>query len=454
MGLKPFIFVFPINLIYFILLISIVLIFSGCPPSGYVAEDESSENPALTPEPVSITPDPTGPCCEVSAHLIDDLEIFVNGLSTGVKTPGRVLLEKGDLVYLSSIIRPGVQSLLIEQGEIYQNGAWVVDGTEKFIHFANENFEQGILKMVNIGDSLFNIGLDLNRPLSGNRFETLVTNSKNLKVLYIDKRRGKKPGALKKATNLFLLDWTNSDIDRIGFIAGLKELRGLFLSDTSVKDISPLSSMENLRVLEIDRCAVSDLSSLISLRQIRVISLRDTKINDLSPLKNNKLLMSLDIQDTGIKSLSPLKDMVKMRRLFLAGTKIASISPLKNMTDLEYLNIDKTPIRNIGVLEKLTGIKILLVRDTEINDFAPLKNHPNLEELYLDGSKIKEISFAKDMPKLRKLSLVATEVSNIRPLYKMKNLKWVSLVKTNVPKEAIKEFREKFPEIKVIGAGR
>lgn len=105
--------------LYFLMFFAIITL-SGCLPSEYTPVEDTAQGEPATLEPVARTPDPTGPCCEVSAHFLDGLEIYVNGTPTGVQTPGRVLLEKGDLVYLSPIVYPGIQGFLFVEGEVFK----------------------------------------------------------------------------------------------------------------------------------------------------------------------------------------------------------------------------------------------------------------------------------------------------------------------------------------------
>ena len=386
---------------------------------------------------------------EVSS-LEGGLEIIVNGVSTGVTTPSRVNLEPGDLVTLSSTVRPGIEVLLVTEGEQMQNGAWVVQGDEKLLLFSSKPVAHGNQKLIDTGWEWRTIGIDLNKNVPDETFNSLADSAKPFRVLYADRRTGLSGQLLSALTDLWVLDLSAGDVADLQFAKNLLQLRMLSLIGTKVTDLAPLRPLDQMRVLDLDRTGVTDLTPLSTMSQLRRLGLRETGVGSLAALSDMRSLVVLDLVSTKVSDLSPLPVLEGLRELYLSRTQVASIEPASRFTGLDILHLSETPIADLSGFAALKKLRILHLDLTNVNDLAPLAGLDQLVQLTLNGSKVADVSVLGGLTGLVKLNLAGTPVTDLAPLASLKNLQWLSLWGAKTTDEDVKWLKAQLPDCKII----
>ena len=98
------------------------------------------------------------------------------------------------------------------------------------------------------------------------------------------------------ATNLVYINLSHNQVTDISPLAGLIELRNLYITDNLVSDISPVSGLTNLAHLSVADCRnLSDISPVRNLTNLTHLWLDRTQVSDLSPLAGLTNLTWLDI---------------------------------------------------------------------------------------------------------------------------------------------------------------
>ena len=388
-------------------------------------------------------------CCRIESDL-EGLDIFINGIRTGYATPKYIPLETGDFVHLSTIVEPGVDVLLVTQGNQVQTGAWVVQGEEKVIRFGKERFREGLLSLVKTGPGWSTIGLDLNKPLSSERFADLVKGTIPLHVLYIDMRKGLSLSAMKAVTTVWALDISSTDVSDLTGLEQNHQLRMLTANDSDIRDLTPLKGFSKLVALDIDNTRVRSLAPLSSSVELRVLHLRNTPIADISPIASASKLEYLDCTSTGISDLAPLKNMKNLKALLIGSTKVANLAPLSNNTMLSELTLSDTSVSDLTPLRNLISLSSIHLRRTRISNVEAISGMTKLTELYMDGSSVEEISPLAQLQSLKKLSLAKTKVKDVKALAGLAGLTWLSLRGTDVPDGQVKMLQKALPDCKII----
>jgi hypothetical protein len=107
-------------------------------------------------------------------------------------------------------------------------------------------------------------------------------------------------------------------LDDLTPLAGLTELRSLYLDGCNVRDLSPLGQLEKLESLDLSNTPSFDLAPLAGLSALQELDLQRTKVADLSPLANLSALHSLWLRDTQVTDLSPLREMENLEKVYVS----------------------------------------------------------------------------------------------------------------------------------------
>ena len=193
-------------------------------------------------------------------------------------------------------------------------------------------------------------------------------------------------------TNLRVLFLHHNPISDLSPVRGLTNLTDLMLYDTLVSDISPVRGLTNLTILQFHGTEVTDLSPLAGLINLKSLAFSDRGLSDLSPLAGLINLESVSSWSHSISDLSPLSGLTKLRAIDLCGGDISDLSPLVGLTGLEELYLFSTDISDISPLARLTGLNRLNLRDNDISDISPLAGLTNLTWLHAARNKISDFS--------------------------------------------------------------
>ena len=91
------------------------------------------------------------------------------------------------------------------------------------------------------------------------------------------------------------------------------------LSSNNISDVSPLAGLTELRHLYIRGNNISDVSPLSELTKLEQLNLSSNNISDVSPLSGLTKLEQLDLSSNNISDVSPLSGLTKLSELLLTG---------------------------------------------------------------------------------------------------------------------------------------
>lgn len=216
-----------------------------------------------------------------------------------------------------------------------------------------------------------------------------------------DKYKFENLNGLSELHQLERLDLFDIDPSNIDAIAGLKNLRWLYLSGERARNVKALSNLTNLEHLDLNMGRITSIDPLSSLSQLKHLNIFCKKVSDISPLRNLKKLEFLGLSRTPVQNVEPLRSLSNLRTLDLMATLVEDINelselrnlenlslwktrvqdlrPLRNLTSLRTLDIDETGITEVAELQGLHSLRFLSACETKIHDFGNLKHLPNLE---------------------------------------------------------------------------
>ena len=237
---------------------------------------------------------------------------------------------------------------------------------------------------------------------------------------------------LQFATNLegLILGWWgrgSNQVSDLSPIAGLINLRRLFLNNNPVSNISPLRGLKNLTELSLYDTLVSDISIVGGFTNLTRLALEGVLISDLSPVAGLVNMEILSFSNEDISDLSPLAGLIKLRQLFSWGNSISDLSPLAGLTKLEQIDLCGGNISDLTPLASLTSLTELYFRNEKISDISPLAGLTGLKRLGLAENDISDLSSLTDLTQLEWVNLSHNEISDISPIANLTNLTWLDL---------------------------
>ena len=258
-----------------------------------------------------------------------------------------------------------------------------------------------------------------------------------LKRLELQSRGTQDLTGLQFATNmdrLVLGPWgeegnQGNQISDLSPIAGLINLRTLWINNNPVSDISPLKGLKNLTDLRFRNAyVVSDLSPIAGLVNLTALDLFGNNVSDLSPLAGLINLEWLTFERNNVSDLSPLAGLINLETLLFAGNdKISDLSPLAGLINLKRILSWGESISDLSPLADLTKLENVNICGVNLSDLTPLAGLTGLKELYLRSNRISDVSPLTGLTELTRLNLSRNEISDISPLAGLTNLEWLRL---------------------------
>ena len=190
---------------------------------------------------------------------------------------------------------------------------------------------------------------------------------------------------LLKMNNLEHLYLDLFDLNDLSKIGGLKNLKGLILSETKSKSYSlkPISRLEKLNYLQVSGLN-KEIESLSQLRNINELTLRSLTLDNLDFLSTYENLEKLHVILGGTKNYNALINLPNLKYLELWQVRqLSDIEFISELKNLEFLQLSS--LRNIARLPDFTNSHKLrkLIFDTlkGLEDISTIGKIESLEEI-------------------------------------------------------------------------
>ncbi len=264
---------------------------------------------------------------------------------------------------------------------------------------------------------------------SGNQVSDLspIAGLIDLRELWVSHNPVSDISPLEGLTNLTRLLLQNTQIADISPLRNLKDLIHLEMYHTSVFDLSPIRRLTNLTYLALHHTLVSDISPVRGLTNLNHFNVRQTLVDDLSPIAGLIKLEWLAFSHENLSSLAPLAGLINLKFIFSWENSITDLSPLAGLTKLEHIDLCGGDISDLTPLTGLTGLKNLYLVNNDISDISPLASLTGLKRMNLERNDISDVSPLRGLTNLTWLNVARNEIADLSPLdgLRANNLKLV-----------------------------
>lgn len=173
-----------------------------------------------------------------------------------------------------------------------------------------------------------------------------------------------------------------------------------------IEDLEGLQYAKSLRMIDIcytnatEGKMIKSLAPIAGLTQLKFLYLKQDGISEIDDLELLVNLEELNLFGNTISDVSAIGDMTKLKKLTLEHNGISDISVIAGLESLEYINIAYNQISNLPELSKLKSVYYLdannnMLTNEDVEIIAELRG---LRELNLKGNS--EITDLKPLAKL------------------------------------------------------
>ena len=242
---------------------------------------------------------------------------------------------------------------------------------------------------------------------------------------------------LQYATNLveLYLGWYSGEgnqVKDLSPVAGLTNLRVLFLHHNPISDLSPVRGLTNLTDLMLYDTLVSDISPVRGLTSLTILHFHGTEVTDLSPISGLINLKNLAFSDPDLSDISPVAGLINLETIFSWNHSISDLSALSGLTKLRTIDLCGGDISDLTPIAGLTGLKKLYFVNNEISDISPLVRLTGLTHLNLAGNEVQDISSLAGLTNLEWLNASINQISDVSPILGLTNLTWLNVARNQI----------------------
>ena len=242
---------------------------------------------------------------------------------------------------------------------------------------------------------------------------------------------------LQYATNLveLYLGWYSGEgnqVSDLSPVAGLTNLRVLFLHHNPISDLSPVRGLMNLTDLMLYDTLVSDISPVRGLTNLTKLHFHGTEVTDLSPISGLINLKDLAFSDPDLSDISPVAGLINLETIFSWNHSISDLSALSGLTKLRTIDLCGGDISDLTPIAGLTGLKKLYFVNNEISDISPLVRLTGLTHLNLAGNEVQDISSLAGLTNLEWLNASINQISDVSPILGLTNLTWLNVARNQI----------------------
>jgi len=130
-------------------------------------------------------------------------------------------------------------------------------------------------------------------------------------------------------------------------------------------DLAPFAKLTCLETADFSNLPVSDLTPLAGLKNLKRIYLDSTRVSNLGPLARLTNLEEISFNNTPVRDVSPLANLTRLRRLVANQSLVSDLAPLAKLTRLQSLSLCDTPVADLPPFAKLKNLRYLYLGDSE-----------------------------------------------------------------------------------------
>jgi hypothetical protein len=224
-------------------------------------------------------------------------------------------------------------------------------------------------------------------------------------------------------------------------LRGLIDLTNLNLSMVRTRTIAPIAGLINIKSLYLANTLITDISVLSGLSKIESLNISSTRVRNLAPIANDRHLSALTIGAMQAPALSDLSRLQNLKTLLIIDQIPINLRAVANLRNLETLNVlagnFPLDLEPIGMMEQLSSLTITCMGmpfniATQVSHADAIGNLHDLKSLTLGGVQVSDLTFLSSLQKLTSLSLSSVPIISLAFAQNLQYLQNVSLINIQI----------------------
>lgn len=210
----------------------------------------------------------------------------------------------------------------------------------------------------------------------------------------------------------------NSVSGQLGSLAGLANLKELYVTDTGVtaEELPVIGNLPALQKLTLNNCGLSTIAGLENATSLTHLDLSNNTIRNITPLSALNKLQQLNMGHNALNDLTALSGMNDLTELDVSYNNLTTLSPITAIAGLKKLNAGYNTLAEINGFQQLTALEVLVLNNNSIADISALSACAELTELNVGNNALKDISVLSNLNKLANLNFANNKVTKL-PLW-------------------------------------
>jgi len=213
----------------------------------------------------------------------------------------------------------------------------------------------------------------------------------------------------------------NHEINNLGPLTELTELREVNCSNTMVTDLFPIRNLNHLEMLNCSETPVDNIQPLYYSTTLKDLNCSYTLINDLTPIGGLVNIVNLKCEGIKITNLDFVSQMKNFKILDCSNTRIYDLSPLADFKAIESLDVSGTSVNNLNTVKELTNLTYFNCENTAVSSLESLIDLPRLEVLRISNTSVTSLEFLKGIKSLKRIYCDNTEIPKAEAIQYMRD---------------------------------
>lgn len=225
-----------------------------------------------------------------------------------------------------------------------------------------------------------------------------------------------------------------SNVTNLSPLAGLSKLEQIGLTAAKISDINAIKDLVNLQFLNLNNNNIKDIAILQRLKSLSGVHLGSNNIENVDVLKSLSQLTVLDISNNNVCKLFSFEGISNFRHLDCANNQIEDFSCLSGLDSITTLNISYNPVKDYNSVKLLKGINTLFSNGVSAAAMSETPFQSNISVLHMEACGLKAIQFLQDLTNLHTINLNNNSISDLSIFSDFSHLRTILLLNNDVQK--------------------
>lgn len=221
---------------------------------------------------------------------------------------------------------------------------------------------------------------------------------------------------LENVTGLTYLDISNNTIRNLEPLAGMTNLRELYMQLNAITSLEVLTNMYDLEKLNISFNSISSLAPLGLCGKLSWLDASNNTISTVNGIAQLQFLTTLSLNYNLLSDVSQLGACIQLKELSFTNNSVHNISSLSSLTNLEMLDFSYNNVSALPDWPQNCALRILQGAHNQVQSISVLGGMPNLTYVSMDYNLLTDINALANCSNLVQVNVFGNSISDVSAL--------------------------------------